>query len=348
MKLGVSVSHHHLPLLRFRPWLACLACVGIVHLAETASAAGPYEVTLAWDRNPEPDVEGYRLHYGRESGVYPTVVDVGDVVTATISLPDPGTYYVVATAYNTAGLESLPSIEVVLEAGDGEVDAGAPVFVTLPGDIVVLPDYFGGTSAGVYWDEPTVTDDVGVVSVTSNFASGDQFPAGTSTVTYTATDAAGNQTVESFTVTVGGIELWRTDVFGDEAADPLQAGDFANPDGDRWVNLGEYALGHDATSNDGENTLSQVLADGQHVVVFRHNPYLADVELRVEGCENVNAAWNSVATLLPGSPWLPQIEGIDITSHRVGDLQEVTIIVPLGQTQAAFFRLIITRLEGGA
>lgn len=69
-------------------------------------------VTLAWDANPEPDIAGYRLHYGEASGSYTTTADAGNVVTATVGdLVIGKTYFFVVTAYNTASLESLPSNE---------------------------------------------------------------------------------------------------------------------------------------------------------------------------------------------------------------------------------------------
>ena len=68
-------------------------------------------VTLAW--NAVSGVAGYRLHYGTASGTYIQITDVGDITTATVSSLTPGsTYYFVVTAYNVAGLESLPSNQV--------------------------------------------------------------------------------------------------------------------------------------------------------------------------------------------------------------------------------------------
>jgi hypothetical protein len=70
-------------------------------------------VTLAWDPNSEPDVAGYKLYYGKASGTYESVVDVGNQTTYTIlgSL-DRETYYFAVTAYNVYGLESVFSDEV--------------------------------------------------------------------------------------------------------------------------------------------------------------------------------------------------------------------------------------------
>ena len=76
------------------------------------SASATQSVTLSWDQNPEPDIAGYRLHYGTATGAYTETLDVGNVTTVTVSdLLDTASYFFVVTAFNTAGLESLPSNE---------------------------------------------------------------------------------------------------------------------------------------------------------------------------------------------------------------------------------------------
>ncbi|HCW07208.1 MAG TPA: hypothetical protein DGG95_07580 [Cytophagales bacterium] len=52
------------------------------------------------------------------------------------------------------------------------------------------------------WTEPSASDNCSVSSFTSDHASGNPFPVGTTTVTYTAKDASGNVQTASFTVTV--------------------------------------------------------------------------------------------------------------------------------------------------
>lgn len=77
--------------------------------------------------------------------------------------------------------------------------------ITCPEDITVTvtsPD----TSADIVIDAPTVSDNVGVSTLTNNFnqtedASG-TYPSGTTVVEYVVTDEAGNQTTCSFSVTV--------------------------------------------------------------------------------------------------------------------------------------------------
>jgi len=76
-------------------------------------------ITFQWDANTEQDLAGYRIYQSTQSGVYtygPTspnllvTVPVG-TEEVTIEIAD-GTYYFVATAFDTGGLESGPSNEI--------------------------------------------------------------------------------------------------------------------------------------------------------------------------------------------------------------------------------------------
>ena len=58
------------------------------------------------------------------------------------------------------------------------------------------------TTGAATWTAPTASDNCAVESFNSNFNSGDSFPVGTTTVTYTAEDFGGNTETCSFDVTV--------------------------------------------------------------------------------------------------------------------------------------------------
>lgn len=79
--------------------------------------AGAKDITLAWDKNPEPDVAGYKVYYKAESSAAPldgwganegdSPIVVGDLTTAKITgLMTSQTYYFAVSAYDTAGYES--------------------------------------------------------------------------------------------------------------------------------------------------------------------------------------------------------------------------------------------------
>ena len=76
-------------------------------LALSASAAFGAAVRLAWDRNPELYVAGYKVHYGTATNSYPNVIDTGIATTVAISnLVEGTTYYFVVTAYSLLRAES--------------------------------------------------------------------------------------------------------------------------------------------------------------------------------------------------------------------------------------------------
>src|SRR6266511_954901 len=61
------------------------------------------QVTLAWNPSPSAGVDGYRVHYGTQSGAYTVSLDVGPVTTYTVAgLTSGQTYYFAVTAYDRA------------------------------------------------------------------------------------------------------------------------------------------------------------------------------------------------------------------------------------------------------
>ena len=75
-----------------------------------------------------------------------------------------------------------------------------PPTLNVPADITVGND--AGSCSAVVNFAVSATDNCGTANVTTDIPSGTTFPKGTTTVTATATDAAGNQTTRQFHVTV--------------------------------------------------------------------------------------------------------------------------------------------------
>lgn len=80
-------------------------------------------------------------------------------------------------------------------------DTEAPSFFNCPA-VLNLDATLANCSAAGTWTPPVVSDNCPNPVVTSNYNPGDIFPAGTTVVTYTATDAGGLTNTCSFTVTV--------------------------------------------------------------------------------------------------------------------------------------------------
>jgi hypothetical protein len=96
--------------MRRQAFVRVAAFAALLLVSEVASAG---VVTIAWDRNPEPDIAGYRISYGTVSGAYTTTVDVGNRLDYQIRGVDDGQkYYFVVRAYNNGGAVSPPSSEI--------------------------------------------------------------------------------------------------------------------------------------------------------------------------------------------------------------------------------------------
>jgi hypothetical protein len=135
------------PIIHRRRALA-LALVSALILPAVVHAAGEPapSVSLAWNANPEPDVAGYKVHFGAQSGVYTNVIDVrGATSTSLPQLLMGSTYYMAVSAYNSAGQEGPRSAEFALAAAVPSSPALSTTFA------------FGGTTEGqgqLQWKYP--------------------------------------------------------------------------------------------------------------------------------------------------------------------------------------------------
>jgi hypothetical protein len=118
-------------------------------------------VRFGWDANPEPDIAGYALYYGGQTGRYSTRVNAGNVTTAVVSnLVRGATYYFALAAYNTRGLESDLSAEVVYTVPSQPVNL-APTLdainsITIAEDAGVQTVALTGVSAGATNESQTL------------------------------------------------------------------------------------------------------------------------------------------------------------------------------------------------
>jgi gliding motility-associated-like protein len=105
-----------------------------------------------------------------------------------------GSTTVTYTAIDAAGNSSTCSFTVTV------TDNTAPVIANCPANINLFAA--ANCKAIATWTAPTASDNCTVSSFTSTHASGTEFNLGSTTVTYTATDAAGNSSTCSFIVNV--------------------------------------------------------------------------------------------------------------------------------------------------
>ena len=113
---------------RLRTHLISLGVTLIIGWAFAAQGLA-YNVSITWDPSPGPDIAGYVINYGIQSGNYEYEIDVGNVTEFGLeSLNDGITYYIAVRAYNWAGEFSDYSNEVVLNGFNGSSDPVADAF----------------------------------------------------------------------------------------------------------------------------------------------------------------------------------------------------------------------------
>ena len=170
-----------------------------------------------------------------------------------------------AHTYQVRARDAAGNVDPTPASVTWTVDTIAPV-VTPPGNVTMHATSPAG--AVVNYGAATATDAVTASpAITYSKASNTLFAPGTTTVTVTATDAAGNAGTATFTVTVTPLtpaENWRYANFGTAANTGAAAGT-ADADGDGKTNAVELAFGTDpnnAGSGPGALTFTGTFAGG--------------------------------------------------------------------------------------
>jgi subtilisin-like proprotein convertase family protein len=127
---------------------------------------------------------------------YPAPTTTGSCGTITCS-PASGSFFPVGTTTVTCQSTSgTPSCSFTITINDTQ-----PPTITCPANISTVTAICDGTAAVVSYPPPTASDNCPGVTVACVPPSGSTLPIGVTTVTCTATDAAGNTATCSFTVT---------------------------------------------------------------------------------------------------------------------------------------------------
>ncbi len=100
-----------------------------------------FSVTLSWKPNSEPDLSGYRLYYGLESGSYDYFKQVDQDTCVTVVDLQNVTYYFVVTAYDSAGNESNFSEEIAWRPSPVGITDGGMMPPALPRSCDLAQNY---------------------------------------------------------------------------------------------------------------------------------------------------------------------------------------------------------------
>jgi hypothetical protein len=141
---------------------------GLLLISILAAAAQPVSAgtaSLAWDPVGDADLAGYRVYYGTSPTSYTQSVDVGNVLSTTISgLTDCTTYYFGVKAYDTAGNESTAysnqvtgwSRPVVTSATPNVAEQGRTLSIVIAGNNFPAGAVPAFSNAGITVNSTTV------------------------------------------------------------------------------------------------------------------------------------------------------------------------------------------------
>lgn len=111
------------------------------------AASATQSVIIRWEANNEPDVIGYRLFFGTESGVYTYQVEVPGPIAVASNLSEGQTYYFAAAAFNLYGFESELSEEIAftpIETSSGLINVSTRAHIAEGENVLIGGFIIGG------------------------------------------------------------------------------------------------------------------------------------------------------------------------------------------------------------
>jgi hypothetical protein len=180
-------------------------------------AAGAAQVTISWDKNPEANIAGYKMHYGTTRGSYDHSVDVGNYTSCTISgLEEGATYYFAATAYVFVNDESGFSEELAytIPVADSDND-GIPdknetnIYGTDPNKIDTDGDGINDGAEITLWgnDWNADFDQDGLINLLDPDSNNDGYPDGSSPPPPASTPALPDPVLPAPTLEIGEVQI---------------------------------------------------------------------------------------------------------------------------------------------
>jgi predicted outer membrane repeat protein len=200
-----------LGLVDFDPWYTShFLYAPVSPLTGLVASSDVLTVTLTWSPNPEADLAGYKVYYDTDGPGFPydgtgasqgdAPIDVGNVLSATLTGLAPGTYYISVTAYDTAvdgvrdqtdGNESWFAYDVTAHVA---VEANAEFSATpASGNAPLIVNFTNGSTGD--FDTCAWTFGDGVTSSSCNNPTHTYEAAGTFTVTLTVSGSGGMDTL---------------------------------------------------------------------------------------------------------------------------------------------------------
>ena len=243
------------------------------------------------------------------------------------------------------------SAAITVNRVGGSTGAVQVNYATTPGTAVEGQDYVAASGTLIWSDGDAnpKTFDISILNnsqgstnktvfLTLSNVSGGAYLGSPSTAVLTITNSAPAPSAYA---------IWKTTHFGDNANDPLIAGDNADPDGDGVPNILEYAFGTDPNVADLNKPVTGIVLSNQFQLQFNRNLSATDLTYTAQAAFGFPGEWSNVVTFLPNTGWQTNTPGSTvIESEPTGEPpdQQVQVIITDPVTPATtnrFFQLKI-------
>ena len=141
------------------------------------------------------------------------------------------------------------------------------------------------------------------------------------------------------------LNLWKSAHFGANAGNPNIAGDQADPDGDKLVNIWEYALGSDPNRADATRRPLASIVSSSCRLQFTRNLFATDITYVLQKTSQLGGTWTNVLTYTSAAGWVQNNPGATVSESGVSgsapdEYVTVTVMVPPSGTRA-FYRVLV-------
>jgi hypothetical protein len=116
------------------------------------------------------------------------------------------------------------------------------------------------------------------------------------------------QSTAVLTIVEDPYEAWALAHFGTNASNPNISGDLADPDGDGFDNLLEYATASDPIVATPEGTVPDIINNGNIQLTFHRNVSATDLTYVIKYSDSLTN-WNDLITYTAATSWLPNVAG---------------------------------------
>lgn len=144
------------------------------------------------------------------------------------------------------------------------------------------------------------------------------------------------------------LAIWKSAHFGANAGNPAIAGDQADPDGDRTINIWEYALGSHPNQSDVRRRPVASVLSNHFRVHFTRNLLASDLTYTVQRTPRLDGAWTNLFTHTSSAGWVTNTPVASISESAVNgsapdEYVAVLVTENISAATGAFYRVLIAR-----